>query len=165
MGGAGDRGGQLVAVGQGEGCTRSPGDTRIGGARRHDKAGISVVCAIVSPFVAVGRDGEVVLDSHVEGADFRATLSTRIGRGVDVLSMQRGRIDRVTAGVRGAVRVVVRGNGNHIVRIDIFTCSLNRIIAEAARESDIEVETLISAVLHNRRIGVQRHGDARVDCN
>ena len=81
--------------------------------------------------------------------------------------MQRGRIDRITACVRcgSTVRVVVRGNGGHITRKDIFTCPHNRIVAETAPESDIEVEVLIGAILHNRRIGGQRHGDTRVNCN
>ena len=71
MGGAGDGGGELVAVGQGEGRARGAGDTiRIGGARRHNEARIGVVLAVVRPFVAVGRDDKIVLDSHVEGAGF-----------------------------------------------------------------------------------------------
>ena len=68
VGGAGDGGGELVAVGQGEGRARSAGDIGSVGRGRHDEVGIGVVLAVVIPFIAVGRDGETALDDHLEGA-------------------------------------------------------------------------------------------------
>ena len=68
MGGAGDGGGELVAVGQGEGRARSSGDIGSVGRGCHDEVGIGVVLAVVIPSMAVGRDGETALDDHLEGA-------------------------------------------------------------------------------------------------
>ena len=61
--------------------------------------------------------------------------------------------------------MVVRGNGGHNTRKDIFTCPHNRIVAVTILENDIEVEVFIGAILHNRLIIIHRHGNARINCN